>query len=168
MRSHAVSNLGILSLLLSGHLMAQEVMPTANGIAFPSDYKNWRTINVSHRLDHHSMRAILGNDKAIEAARAGKTNPWPDGAVLGKVLWKEKVDENWEKAIVGGQFIHAEFMIKDAKKYKDTGGWGYARWVGADLKPYGKDAQGASAECHACHTAVQTNDYVFTHPAFMP
>jgi len=42
-----------------------------NGITLPEGYKNWRVISVSHRTDNNTMRAIVGNDKAIEAARKG-------------------------------------------------------------------------------------------------
>jgi len=58
-------------------------------------------------------------------------------------------------------------MIKDATKYAATGGWGYARWLGTDQKPYGKDANFAQ-ECVACHTPVKNNDYVFTRPVTLP
>lgn len=153
-------------LMATGLATAQEVAPAPNGIEFPADYVDWRVISVSHRTDHKSMRVILGNDAAIEAARAGKTNPWPDGAVLGKVVWKETQEKHWPTAIAPDAFIHAEFMFKDAKAYEGTGGWGYARWVGPELRAYGKDA-GFSAECVACHTPVKSNDYVFTVPAPM-
>lgn len=143
------------------------VADAPNGIKFPSDYKEWKTISVSHRLDHHSLRSILGNDIAIKAAREGNINPWPKGAMLVKVVWKEKVDENWDQAMVPGEFAHVEVMHKDAEKYKETGGWGYARWVGKEYKPYGQDASVVN-ECVACHTPVQKNDWVFTHPAFFP
>jgi hypothetical protein len=113
------------------------------------------------------MRAILGNDIAIEAARQGQTNPWPDGAVLGKVVWKEGPEKDWAPAISAQQFIHAEFMYKNAKKWADTGGWGYARWVGDKLEPYGKDAS-FTQECVACHTPVKSRDWVYTTPAIMP
>ncbi len=46
-------------------------------------------IAVSHRADNNSLRIILGNDRAIVAARAGQTNPWPDGAALGKLVFKD-------------------------------------------------------------------------------
>jgi len=156
------------AMVLGGSLFAADVPDAPNGVAFPSDYKEWKTVAVSHRLDHHSLRAILGNDIAVKAAREGNTNPWPKGAILGKVVWKEKVDANWDKAIVPGELSHVEFMVKDAEKYKETGGWGYARWVGTELKPYGKDATFAANECMACHTPVKDNDWVFTHPAVMP
>ena len=164
---------GLLSVVIilgtDSFLMAQKngVAPAPNGIKFPAGYQNWRVIAVSHREDNNSLRTILGNDKAVEAARAGKTNPWPDGAVLGKIVWKDTKHKAWETATVPGKFVHAEFMTKDAKKYAATGGWGFARWLGLDQKPYGEDADFVQ-ECFGCHTPVKSNDYVFTHPASMP
>ncbi len=67
------------------------------------------------------MRAILGNEVAIKAARAGHTNPWPDGTVLGKVVWKETEQAHWKTAIAPDKFVHAEFMFKDAKRWADNG-----------------------------------------------
>jgi hypothetical protein len=57
--------------------------------------------------------------------------------------------------------VQVEFMVKDARKYKDTGGWGFARFVGNELKPYGKDV-GFVGECFGCHLPVAGNDYLFT------
>ncbi|HEX9178966.1 MAG TPA: cytochrome P460 family protein [Burkholderiales bacterium] len=145
----------------------QGVAPAPNGITIPQGYKDWRVIALSHRTDNNSLRAILGNDVAIKAAREGKTNPWPDGAILAKVMWKDRQDENWPAATVPGVFAQAEFMIKDAKKYEATGGWGFARWLGAEQKPYGKDA-GFVQECFGCHTPVKARDYVFTTPVTLP
>lgn len=147
---------------------AVNVPPAPNGIAFPADYPNWRVISLSHRVDNHTLRVILGNEVAIEAARTGNTDPWPDGAVLGKVVWKETEKSSWKTAIVPDQFVHAEFMFKDAGRWADNGtGWGWARWVGEAHKPYGKDA-GFSQECINCHTPVKGNDWVFTTPAPLP
>jgi len=146
---------------------SQKVKPAPNGITLPEGYKDWRVISSSHRTDNKTMRVIVGNDLAIQSARAGKTNPWPDGAILGKLAWKEKTHPNWPAAIVPADFVQAEFMIKDAKKYAATGGWGFARWRGMDQTPYGNDANFVQ-ECFACHTPVKSNDYVFTHPVKLP
>lgn len=146
---------------------ADAVAPAPNGITIPQGYKDWRTIAVSHRTDNNTLRAILGNDIAVKAAREGKTNPWPDGSMLGKIGWKDTVHEVWKTATVPGAFVQAEFMIKDSKKYAATGGWGFARWVGMDQKPYGKDANFVQ-ECFGCHTPMKDNDWVFTRPAKMP
>jgi hypothetical protein len=138
-----------------------------NGIQMPDNYRDWRMIASSHREDNNTLRVILGNDTAVEAARAGQTNPWPDGTILAKLVWKDKVHPDWKKATVPGDFVHAEFMFKDATKYAHTGGWGFARWVGMEQKPYGENAS-FSRECFGCHTPVKANDYVFTHPAVLP
>lgn len=146
---------------------AIEVRPAPNGITLPDGYKDWRIIGASHRIDNNTLRIIFGNDVAIDAARAGKTNPWPDGTILGKTVWKDTMHEAWEKAVVPGEFVHAEFMLKDSGKWADTGGWGFARWKGRDQEPYGKDATFVQ-ECFGCHTPVKDNDYVFTHPIILP
>ena len=148
--------------------LGDTVPPAPNGIEFPSDYPDWRVISLSHRTDNHSMRAILGNAVAIKAAREGQTNPWPDGSVLAKVVWKEAAEKFWPAAIAPNKFVHAEFMFRNAEKYAANGtGWGWARWVGTEQKPYGKDAT-FSQECINCHTPVKDRNWVFTTPATFP
>jgi hypothetical protein len=134
----------------------------------PAGYKDWRVISVSQRADNNTLRVILGNDAAMAAARKNETNPWPDGAILGKVVWKSATSSLWDKATVPGELVHAEFMIKDNVKYVATGGWGYARWKGMDRQPYGTDAAGAAQKCVACHAAARSQDSVFTRPAALP
>lgn len=148
----------------------QETMPadTANGIAFPVNYQDWAVVSVAHREDNKTLRAIVGNPKAIQAIKDGQTNPWPDGAVLGKMVWKDRQDDHWAAATVPDKFIHAEFMFKDNQKWADTGGWGWARWVGTEQIPFGNDTLSASASCVACHTPVKNQDWVFHKPAIMP
>ncbi len=146
---------------------ANAVEPAANGIPLPTDYKTWQVLAVSHRIDKTSLRAILGNDIAIRAARKGGLHPWPAGTVLAKVVWKEKTHDKWPAAIVPGELVHVEVMVKDAQRFAATGGWGFARWQGTSLTPYGKDPAFAQ-ECFNCHTGVKEVDYVFTVPAVMP
>ena len=146
---------------------ADEVAPAPNGIQIPAGYKDWRVIGVSHRTDNNTLRMILGNDAAIAAARSGETRPWPDGAILAKIVMKDDAHDSWPAATVPGKFVHAEFMIKDNEKYAETDGWGYARWLGADQTPYGKDETFVQ-ECHGCHTPVKDNDFVFTKPVLLP
>lgn len=148
-------------------IAANAIKPAPNGIEMPINYKDWRIISSSHRDDNKTLRVIIGNDKAIRAAREGKTNPWPAGCILGKLVWKDTIHPKWEKAIVPGDFVHAEFMFKDSGKYKETGGWGFARWIGQSQEPYGEDASFVD-ECFDCHLPVKDNDYVFTHPSSFP
>jgi hypothetical protein len=164
-----ITVIGISVILVAGVVFSSknEVPPAPNGINLPEGYKDWRMVSSSHREDNKTLRVILGNDIAIKAAREGKTNPWPDGAVLSKLVWKDKSHEKWAKATIPGEFVQAEFMVKDSKEYSSTGGWGFARWVGMEQKPYGKDASFVQ-ECFGCHTPVKDNDYVFTHPSPLP
>ncbi|UOB18119.1 cytochrome P460 family protein [Abyssalbus ytuae] len=138
-----------------------------NGIAFPHDYRSWQVISSSYRVDNNTLRVILGNDIAIQAIHKNEINPWPDGAILGKVIWNQRVDENWEAAIIPSTFVHAEFMFKDSKKYAGTNGWGWARWLGTELKPFGKD-QTFVQSCIECHKPVKNRDYVFSTPSIFP
>jgi hypothetical protein len=146
---------------------AEVVLPAPNGIKYPAGLKNWRVISTSYRKDNDTQRAILGNSIAINAARSGQTNPWPKGSILAKLVWKNTQHPQWEAAIVPGEFVHSEIMIKDSKKYPTTKGWGYARWTGTAQEPYGKDDT-FSGECLTCHTHAIDSDYVFTIPATIP
>lgn len=126
------------------------------------EYKDWPVLGVSHRLDKNTLRAIVGNDVAIKAARAGKTAPWPDGTIIAKLVWKEQNHPNWAQAIVPGEFGGAEAMIKDSKKYAETGGWGFGHWEAGKLVMHEKDK---AAACFACHMPMKDADYVYTVPA---
>ncbi len=143
---------------------ADKTQATSHGIPYPAGWQNWATIAVSHRTDNNTLRVILGNDVAVKAARSGNTNPWPDNAILAKVVWKAKKLENWKPAAAPGEFVHTEFMLKDSKKYSDTYGWGWSRWVGIEQKPFEKGMD----VCITCHRPVEGRDWVFTDPAVLP
>jgi hypothetical protein len=150
----------VASLFVAATIIAAEIPVAPNGIALYSDYMSWKVIAPSYREDKGHIRVITGNEIAVAGLRAGK-NPLPDGSVLAKVAWKAEKHPNFPVATEPGAFAQVEFMVKDAKKYKDTGGWGFARFVGNELKPYGKDANFV-AECFGCHIPVAKNDYLFT------
>ena len=99
--------------------------------------------------------------RAMKAIAENNIHPWPDGATFAKGAWAQQVDANGDTKT--GAFIQVEFMIKDSSKYAATKGWGFARWRGDDLKPYGKDEHFAS-ECVGCHNPLRDNDYVYTLP----
>lgn len=138
-----------------------KVKPTLNNISYLPDFRNWKAVSTSDRFDNGSMRIIYENEIAVKAIAEHQTNPWPDGAIFAKTAWKQKTEA--DGTISAGAFIQVEFMIKDAKKYEATKGWGWARWKGNDLKPYG-DTANFDQECISCHNPVKNNDYVFTTP----
>lgn len=155
----------LLTTMIINFAMARDQAPEqSNGINYPKGWQNWSVIAVSHRTDNNTLRAILGNDMAVNAARSGQINPWPDGAVIAKVVWKEGVEKEWKTAISPKQLVHTEFMFKDSQKYTETFGWGWARWIGMEQKPYNE----GSVICTSCHTPVKNKDWVYTQPAEFP
>jgi hypothetical protein len=140
---------------------ATGVQPAPNGLAFLPDYKNWQAISTSDRGDNHTMRVITANDIAVKAIERRQIQPWPDGAAFAKIAWNQVADD--QGIVHADKFVQVEFMVKDATKYASTAGWGWGRWKGTDLKPYGKNAEFTS-ECVSCHQPVAGNDFVFTMP----
>jgi hypothetical protein len=166
----------------NGNATATSVASAPNGFAFLPDYKNWKAISSTERQDNYTLRQILGNDVAVRAIAENHINPWPDGAAFAKVAWLERRDEKgeprefshaefvlrdsqkYEKGVIKpGKFFQVEFMLRDSQKYATTLGWGFGRWRGTDLKPYGKDANFTS-ECVGCHAALTNSNYVYTKP----
>ena len=141
------------------------VQPEFNGLEFLPDYKNWKPISSTDRFDNGTMRFILANEIAMQAIAANRIKPWPNGSAFAKVTWFQQADA--AGGVRTGAFQQVELMIKDSKKYASTLGWGFGRWRGADLKPYGDNAAFAE-ECVGCHTPERKFDYVFTTPRPMP
>ena len=102
-------------------------------------------------------RFWLGNPVAINAYR-DRTLPFPDGTVLAKLAWKHVQSPEFEPASIPGAATTVQIMVKDSKKYRATGGWGFGRFIN------GKSVDGAQHQtCFACHEArVKRHDFVFT------
>jgi mono/diheme cytochrome c family protein len=137
------------------------IAPEFNGLAFDPDFENWKPLSTTDRGDNNTFRFILGNGVAVKAAQTGNISPWPDGARFAKVAWQKEVGT--DGLLRPGKFVQVELMVKNAQQYRDNEGWGFGRWRGLDLKPYGKDA-GFVNECTGCHRPMQGNDYVYTMP----
>ena len=145
-----------------------------NGLAFSEfrGYESWPVIAISHNGNH--VAAILGNAVMIDAYKAGipgNGKLFPDGAKMVKVHWNAKVDPGEPGApTVPGPQHDVDLMMKDSKRFADSGGWGYGTFdydAASDTFTPGtlkdKPPQGNDAKCgFACHTAVKTKDYVFT------
>lgn len=132
-----------------------------NGLPFDPSFESWKLLSTTDRGDNGTFRFILGNDIAMKAAASGNVSSWPDGSRLAKIAWQQETGP--DGLIRPGKFIQVELMVKVAAHYKSSQGWGYGRWRGLDLKPYGQDA-GFVNECTGCHQPMRPNDYVYTLP----
>jgi len=146
------------------------------GLAFSEfrGYESWQTISVSH--NDKVVAAILGNPEMIAAYRAGipgNGKPVPDGAKMAKLHWAPKQNELLPGSLGAGKLVNIDFMVKDSRRFADSGGWGYAVFdydaVSGTFMPgtaADKPPQGTDAKCgFACHTTAKTRDYVFTEYA---
>ena len=65
--------------------------------------------------------------------------------------------------IYPGKFVQVQFMVKDSTLYKRSEGWGWGRWRGTGLMPYGMDSRFVN-ECTGCHLPMRGDDFVYTLP----
>ena len=149
-----------------------------DGVTLPAGYRDWPLISVATvGAPVSDMRAKLGNEVAMKAFRSGAL-PFPDGAIIARLAWKQTTSEENNRAIgpraekqlgpegaqkllsqsfVAGPPINVQFMMKDSKKYASTGGWGFAQFDD------GKPADEAVLKtCFGCHGPAKDRDFVFT------
>jgi hypothetical protein len=150
------------------------------GVKLPEAYRDWRLISVKTLTGKQlkgtggelkQLRAVLGNDLAIKAYRDG-TLPFPDGAIIAALHWKEDSSDSDNQVLAAGfpglglestfagSAVNAQFMVKDSRKYAASGGWGFADFTKG--KP-GDEA--LHAKCFPCHAPAKDRDYVFTRYA---
>jgi len=144
------------------------------GLAFSEfrGYEGWPVIAISE--NEGLIAVIVGNPVMIDAYKEGvpgNGKPFPDGAKMAKIHWNPKKQEAYPgQPTVPGTQHDVDFMVKDSKRFADSGGWGYAVFnydAGSDNFMPGTEAdtppQGHDAQCgFACHTIVKERDYVFT------
>jgi len=144
-----------------------------NGLAFSEfrGYEAWQLVSISQNGDH--IAAILANPVMIKAYLAGvpgNGKPFPDGSKMAKVHWNPTKMATFTAATVPGTQANADFMVKDSKRFADSGGWGWGAFeydaASNTFRPGNltdKPPQGNDAKCGlACHTIVKGQDYVFT------
>ncbi|MFX1738557.1 cytochrome P460 family protein [Paraburkholderia sp. A1RI_3L] len=128
------------------------------GVTIPKGYREWQMIApAAEAAPLDELRVVLGNETAIKAIR-NATLPFPDGTILVKLAYRKKQSDAFAPATVPGQPTTVQVMVKDAKRYASTGGWGFGRFIN------GVPVDQAQHEtCFACHAArVKDHDYVFT------
>jgi hypothetical protein len=116
--------------------------------------------------DLNDLRAILGNDVAIKASREEKL-PFPDGTIIARLAWSYNPLEESEKAfgrpqsfVAGPPKNGVQFMVKDARTYASTGGWGFAQFD--DGKPGDEVVHNTY---FPYHQVVKARDFVFNRYA---
>jgi hypothetical protein len=168
--------LGVVTAAAAISAQDKYTLEVPGGLAFSEfkGYEGWQVISVSNA---GKLAVILGNPAMINAYKAGipaNGKPFPDGARMAKIHWNEKKNEAEPGAPLVPDGLHdVDFMVKDSKRFADSGGWGYAAFeydtATAAYRPGNSGdspPQANDAKCgFGCHTIVRTQDYVFTQYA---
>ena len=173
-----IAIVSVVLIVLGGRAISAQdkyTLKVPGGLAFSEfrGYETWEVISVSHNGE--ALAVIVGNPAMIDAFKAGipdNGKPFPDGAKMAKIHWGAKTAESLPgQPFVPGPQHDVDLMVKDSKRFADSGGWGYAAFnydAATDMFTPGTLAdeapQGNDAKCgFACHTIVKARDYVFTY-----
>jgi Cytochrome P460 len=131
-------------------------------VPYPEGYRQWThvksmTINQGHPLfdAFGGIHHLYANPRAMQGYKSGK---FADGSVIIFDLLEAKAADN---TVQEGARKVLGVMHKDAKKYKDTGGWGFEGFKG-DSKTERAVGKNAATACFQCHTAQRDKDFVFS------
>jgi hypothetical protein len=149
----AVAQLGII-----GFVAAQ----SNNDLKPPVGYRNWFHVNTMIVDKASPLFKDLGGMHNVHVNPVGepalkKGGPYPDRTVFLTDLHDFSVVDG---SYVQGALKGVAVMVKDSKKYKATGGWGFQFWAGGDAKkPVVTDA---TKQCFECHQPKKDQDYVYS------
>src|SRR4026208_859894 len=124
--------LGALVVLSGAAISAQDkyTLQVPGGLTFSEfrGYEGWPVIAISE--NEGIIAAIVGNPAMIDAYKEGvpgNGKPFPDGAKMAKIHWNPKKQEAYPgQPTVPGTQHDVDFMVKDSKRFADSGGWGWA------------------------------------------
>lgn len=147
------------------------------GLAFSEfhGFENWSVIAISQ--NNGKIAAILGNPVIMAAYRSGipgNGKPFPSGSKMAKIHWTPMTQQlEPGHPVVPGALHDVDFMVKDSRRFADSGGWGWAAFEYEASSGLFRPAnqtdsppQGDDAKCgYACHTIVKNHDFVFTEYA---
>jgi Cytochrome P460 len=128
----------------------------------PTGYRQWFHVNTMIIDKASPLFEAMGGMHNVSINAVGlpaleKGTAFPDETML--------VVDLHEFAVTDGSYVEGgrkaiALMVKDAKKYASTGGWGFQAWAGGDpKKPVVTDA---AKQCFACHESQKVHDYVFS------
>jgi Cytochrome P460 len=172
-----IAMIGAVSLAVLGGIAfaAQDkyTVKVPGGLAFSEfrGYEGWQVVATSQ--NDKLAAVILANPVMIGAFQAGAPGngkAFPDGSKMAKIHWKPKKQQYFPDTTIPGTLNDVDFMVKNSKRFADSGGWGWAVFkydaaseafmpgTVADEPPQANDAKCG----FACHTTVKARDYVFT------
>lgn len=157
--------LGVMATGVAASAQDKYSVKVPDGLAFAEfkGFEDWATVAVSQTGD--TIEVILANPAMIAAYRAGAPGngkAFPNGSRMAKIHWNAaKGAEAPQPTTVPGTLHDVDFMVRDSKRFADTGNWGYAQFEYASATDTFAPTGTGSSCGFGCHTIV-AKDYVFT------
>jgi Cytochrome P460 len=151
-----------LSLMVGSELLLADKTPAHADlvtISLPPDYESWRHVKTQIIQEgpgferFGGMHHIYANERALQGLRSRR---FEEGATL---VAEFRTLARQDNVIDAGAIRMVDVMVFDPRRFADTDGWGYAEFVGPELKVRRFDSR---AECHACHAKRADRGHVFT------
>jgi Cytochrome P460 len=130
----------------------------------PTGYRNWFHVNTMIIDKSSPLFAVLGgmhnvhvNSVGEAALKKGSPYRYPDRTIFLTDLHDFSVADG---TTTEGKLKGLAVMVKDAKKYAATGGWGFQFFAEGDpKKPVVTDVV---KQCFGCHEPQKAQDYVYS------
>lgn len=135
--------------------------PAINYQKYASASETWPLITSRYRKDAGEIRLVYGNHAAVKALSGGG-HDFPDGTVFVKYGYGTVEDPLFASSAVPDGVRRMQVMVRDARKYADTDGWGYALFIGDRPSPDWNEQ--AAKACMACHRLAASRGQVFSQP----
>jgi len=131
-------------------------------VPYPQGYRAWTHVKSMVIAPGHALYEAFGgihhlyaNPKALAGYKSGR---FADGSVIVFDLLEAKSADN---TVQEGARKVLGVMHKDAKKYAETGGWGFEGFK-SDSKTERAVAGNAAKACFGCHEPQKDKGYVFS------
>jgi Cytochrome P460 len=130
-------------------------------VAYPEGYRDWTHVKSALTSPQHADFDSLGGFHHIYANREAmtgyRTGEFAEGSVI--VFDWLRMEEQ-EGTFIEGPRRQTDVMVRDAKRFAATGGWGFQRFVG-DSKTE-RALTPSSDQCFACHDRLKKNALVLS------
>jgi hypothetical protein len=135
---------------------------SADDVKLPTGYRNWFHVNTMIIDKASPLFEALGGMHNVHVNSVGeaalkKGGPYPDRTIFVTDLHEFTVADG---STVMGKLKGVAVMVKDAKKYAATGGWGFQVFIGGDPKK--TLVTDAAKQCFECHAPQKNQDYVYS------
>jgi hypothetical protein len=164
----AAAAMAVAASLLFPVFQPPAVRAEEGAMAYPEGYRSWTFLHGSLvpasaagfgkspcvKPCTNGIFYFYANELAMKGLRSGT---YPDGAVIAEELLEFLVGEKGSGG--EGRRVLTAIMVKDSRRYADTGGWGFGHFAeGSKVNDLDAKAQQA---CYQCHISRKDHGYVF-------